>query len=128
MTKTLLAAVAASALALSAGAAFAQDAAQPEPMPSPTQAEPAPAPSAGEAAEPASASTTIAAGTAVKDSKGDQIGTVAGVREGASGPEVLITIDGKVAAVPQAALMMSGDGLVSSLTKAQILESAKPTQ
>jgi len=128
MTKTLLAAVAASALALSAGAAFAQDAAQPEPMPSPTQAEPAPAPSASEAGEPASASTTIAAGTVVKDSKGDQIGAVAGVREGASGPEVLITIDGKVAAVPQAALMMSGDGLVSSLTKAQILESAKPTQ
>lgn len=131
MTKTLLAACAASALALSAGAAFAQEA-QPEPTPAPptqtepAQAEPTPAPSAGEAGEPASATATITAGTAVKDGQGAEIGTVAGVREGASGPEVLISVDGKVAAVPQASLMMSGEGLVSSQTKAQILESAKP--
>ncbi len=128
MTKTLLAACAASALALSAGAAFAQEA-QPEPTPTqtePAQAEPTPAPSAGEAGEPASATATITAGTAVKDAQGAEIGTVAGVREGASGPEVLISVDGKVAAVPQASLMMSGEGLVSSQTKAQILESAKP--
>lgn len=126
MTKTLLAACAASALALSAAAAFAQEA-QPEPTPAPpTQTEPAPAPSAGEAGEPASATATITAGTAVKDAQGAEIGTVAGVREGASGPEVLISVDGKVAAVPQASLMMSGEGLVSSQTKAQILESAKP--
>lgn len=138
MTKTLLAACAASALALSAGAAFAQEA-QPEPTPAPPtqtepaqaepmQAEPTPAPSAGEAGEPASATATITAGTAVKDGQGAEIGTVAGVREGASGPEVLISVDGKVAAVPQASLMMSGEGLVSSQTKAQILESAKPPQ
>lgn len=86
------------------------------PMPGDTASAPAPA---TPAAKPA-----LTAGATVKDSQGNTIGTVTSVNSG--GADVLVAIDGKQVTVAQSVLTQTGDSVVSTRTKAQLLASAKP--
>ncbi|WP_205689890.1 hypothetical protein, partial [Caulobacter sp. SLTY] len=75
-------------------------------------------------ATPASpaAKTTLTAGATVKDSQGNTIGTIGAL----SGANATVMIDGKAVSVAQSVLTQTGDTVVSTQTKAQLLASAKP--
>jgi hypothetical protein len=119
-SKTLLAAL----LATFALPAMAQTAPPPagDPAPMPDAA----APDTAEAARPAV--PPLKTGTPVKDAQGQVIGTVASTSDAAGGPMAVLNIDGKPIVVPRSTLVASGPTVVSTQTKAQILDSATSRQ
>jgi hypothetical protein len=66
----------------------------------------------------------LTAGATVKDSQGNTIGTVTAVNSG--GGNVMVSIDGKPVSVSQSVLTQTGDTVVSTQTKAQLLATVKP--
>lgn len=84
------------------------------------------APSAAPAAPaaPAPPAPPFRPGIAVVDRTGARVGTVQSVTETPGGPNVVITIDGKLVGIPPATLKLEGEAAVSSQTKAEMLASA----
>lgn len=76
------------------------------------------------AVTPAPPPPAFKAGTAVSDSTGATVGTVASVVEGERGLMVVVDIDGKLVSVPQETLTLAGERAVSSQTRSQMLAAA----
>ncbi|MBI1405320.1 MAG: hypothetical protein GC145_04250 [Caulobacter sp.] len=65
-------------------------------------------------------------GVEVRDARGMVIGTVSGAGVGADGPTITLIIDGKPYTIAQSLVTRSGDTVVSSKTKAQIIAMNQP--
>ena len=121
----------ASLLALTAGAASAQPPASttaPPPAAPPAATASAPAASTPPAAD-ASATSSFRAGMPVKDAQGALVGSIARVIKTPDGATTFsVSVDGRNVNLPGSALTLSptGDGAISTMSKAQIAASTKP--
>ena len=121
----------ASLLALTAGVASAQPPATttaPPPAAPPAATASAPAASTPPAAD-ASATSAFRAGMPVKDAQGGLVGSIARVIKTPDGATTFsVSVDGRNVNLPGNALTLSptGDGAISTMSKAQIAASTKP--
>lgn len=89
---------------------------------------PPPAAEPGAPAPPPSATAVVPfkTGAEVRDARGMLIGTVSGAGIGADGPTITLIIDDKPYTIPQSMVTRSGEMVVSSKTKAQIVAMNQP--
>lgn len=122
-------------LLLGAGVATALGfAAQAQTTPAPESVAAPPPPAASPPADVAAAASAgvdataaVKPGMIVKDNAGATVGKIVQVGKTADGTAAaVISVDGKSSTVAATTLTPAGDGLVSSMTKAQIKAAAKP--
>lgn len=123
MTRTLLIGAGLS-LSLALAAQAQTPSAQANP---PASAAPASTATTAPAADASATTSPYRTGMVIKDAQGATIGTIARVIKTPDGATtVSASIDGRNVNLPASALMVSGDGAVSNMSKAQITASTAP--